>query len=172
MSGKNREDVWLVYCGKVSTAVCYCCQNKNSLMRRHDAKSWHIGHILGEKYDGAKSMMNVRPLCTTCNNSSKEHVTTYGYMAEIGTLSIQDALDKESKHIKMIQNNLGSNLKGVYHCIAITQKGTRCTFNKCKLNLCCKVHIDNEKYHINVYIKESQATWRKLAAVLDKIELD
>ena len=124
-------------------------------MHQNDSNSWHRGHILGEKYDGAMSIHNVRPLCTGCNYASRPFLTTYGYMSHIGTLTKQEADRMENTHLEMLRNCIGQHAKRVYHCIARTQKGTRCTFNKVGLSVCCNVHMPKEEDWINLYMQQN-----------------
>ncbi len=150
----SREETWETYCGNSETSLCYCC--RITTLVRSDSKNWHVGHILGDRYDGARSIYNVRPLCFDCNNKSRPYLTTYGYMAYIGTLTKQEADIIETQHLEMIRNCIGKHAKRVFHCIARLETGKRCTNNKVGLTTCCKKHGKEEAKYVRMYIEQNR----------------
>jgi hypothetical protein len=166
MARVSRDDVWDAYCmGEIDT--CYCC-NKSKLVK-NDANTWHRGHILGDRYGGPGILMNLRPLCVKCNRDSKPYATTYGYMAHIKKLLPDEAYEMEQSHRQQLSYIMLSDSQAAFHCIAITEKGTKCTLNKYLLHLCCKKHHKQEKYHIATYIRKIEIECAKEALELEKL---
>jgi len=166
MARVSRNDVWDAYCvGEIDT--CYCC--KESQLKKYDANTWHRGHILGDRYGGPGILMNLRPLCVKCNNDSKPFATTYAYMAHIKTLLPHEAEEMESDHRQKLSYIMLSDSKSAFECIAITNKGTKCTLNKYLLHLCCKKHYPRQKHYLDIYAKNMEKDLKRQEIELNKL---
>ena len=75
---KIREDAWNTHVGKnKKLALCICCRTSEI-----DVFNFHAGHVKSEANGGAVNVDNIRPVCSSCNQSMgtqnmDEYVRTY-----------------------------------------------------------------------------------------------
>ena len=68
-----RQQLWERFFQHEFVGVCQCCQTALKI-----TSGWHMGHVNPAAQGGAKSLDNLRPLCTTCNMSmSNENADLY-----------------------------------------------------------------------------------------------
>jgi len=67
-----REQVWLLYMGRVYEAKCttYWCQNQMTVF------DFQVGHCVPESKGGMTTVDNLVPLCSRCNLSMGSQYTT------------------------------------------------------------------------------------------------
>jgi len=63
ISKKLRDEVWKKYNGKNFSSTCYAC---NNIL---DCDSFECGHVIPESKGGETTILNLRPICTSCNRS-------------------------------------------------------------------------------------------------------
>ena len=57
--------MWNKFVGeKYGTTKCFCCRQKGITSR-----DFHAGHIQPERNGGKTTIINLRPICPSCNNS-------------------------------------------------------------------------------------------------------
>jgi hypothetical protein len=90
---KQRLEVWLNANMVRRRTMCFCCRQVQMDMLSSD---WHVGHIIAEAHGGSKTLDNLRPICSGCNQdmSTKE---MYLYMREkYSNVAIEQAVDVEA----------------------------------------------------------------------------
>jgi 5-methylcytosine-specific restriction endonuclease McrA len=75
---KIREDAWNTHVGmNKKSALCICCRTSEI-----DVFNFHAGHVKSEANGGVVNVDNIRPVCSSCNQSMgtqnmDEYVRTY-----------------------------------------------------------------------------------------------
>jgi hypothetical protein len=75
---KIREDAWNTHVGmNKKSALCICCRTSEI-----DVFNFHAGHVKSEANGGVVNVENIRPVCSSCNQSMgtmnmDEYVRTY-----------------------------------------------------------------------------------------------
>ncbi len=74
-----KDQLWKTF---ISTDLlkgkCFCCRKTDI-----EATSFHGGHIISRKDGGKIELQNLRPICSTCNQSMKSK-DMYSYISEYG----------------------------------------------------------------------------------------
>lgn len=77
---KVKIDVWNTYIGQnIPLHKCLCCKIVVISMQTFD-----VGHVIAEANGGTSTIINLRPICSSCNASMgkrdmREYIQTYGY---------------------------------------------------------------------------------------------
>ena len=66
-----REQVWLVYMGKIYKGKCFIKGCENEI----DVFNYHVGHDIPEVKGGNLDIKNLKPLCARCNLSMSKNYT-------------------------------------------------------------------------------------------------
>jgi hypothetical protein len=63
--------VWRDWNGDKPSALCMCCE-KVTIVRYDTKRGWTCGHIISVENGGWHDVMNLRPICGSCNSSMRE----------------------------------------------------------------------------------------------------
>lgn len=122
MTRRDRSDVWEQWLHDNDKAICMVCNER--LMLKNDSRTWHVEHIIRAAYGGPDTMINLAPICATCNlKMHKDCKCTFQYMERIGTMSIANA-------VQMYRRQLVLNATYDPICNQITRSGARCHYLK------------------------------------------
>jgi len=130
-------------CGRTIPADSYILKNifNCKIENIHYDDNLEYGHIIPHKYNGSVNKDNLRPICSTCNNSMKtmnlyEYCFINSYITkDDDNYDPMDICSDEEDNNKMI-------LEHDYdHCLHICSSTTKCCRNKKYVNGFCKKHL-------------------------------
>lgn len=160
----KRMKSWEYRFGNIDRHICPSCNNyemiRDATIKNTKIGIWECEHIFKRRYNNGDMYDNLIPICKTCNTNNKPYDTMYDYMVIIKTITREEA-DIKKQELEQLLKTLQNN-KNALLCIALTQKGDRCTKNKDIKSLFCGQHKKNETYHINEFIKRDMKDWQKI----------
>jgi hypothetical protein len=74
----KRLKVWIKTNGLRRSTVCYCCQKEEINLL---SSLWHAGHVEAKARDGSNEIINLKPICLSCNLDMAQ-INMYDYMKE------------------------------------------------------------------------------------------
>lgn len=129
------ENIWISYNGAHEIAQCPICQK---IIHKDDHQgtlfSWNRGHIISIAKGGPDFIINLLPICESCNCDMKDD-DLFTYLSKINKIEPIQSNILRNQHLQTIKDY-------DQQCSAIIREGTRCTRRKCVIFYdTCWVHM-------------------------------
>lgn len=130
----KHKHIWKFHIGNKNEGKCFSCGK--ILFKDHNipGNKWQCGHIIKKVNNGPDFLENIVPLCVSCNSKDRKYDTTFEYMLNIGTLTIEEFEEKKKSFLSKIEY-INKNLQ-IRKCIQIKKDGERCNYLKREGEFC------------------------------------